>query len=595
MKRRCNLIQSEGGQILIVVIIILMLAAIAMPAILGLTYSSGKKTNINTQKTQVRYAADSGIQDALNRLANLGNGTNPQVPVDIFDSVTYTLGAPALPVSVNGCQVDVTIKREGNVTCGNTTCPTYLITSTGDSTIDPTVTIQALAKLIVTPGIYYTPGEGCVYDSAFDYAVASLGPTGPDFKVNPVTISGNVYSNGPVDFGPGSTVKPDGYHKGDVWANGTVTLNYSISKGSVSISGSVHANSDIIMYDYGAIGGEAYAGGSIQNTGLGSWIGDSAWASGDINVGLNTNGPGVAGSGIAHSTVASGDVHVSGPVINGLLWNVGGNVASNGDVTVDNNGKIAGDVSAHGNVIINGTPMPGEGGAPLFDLTLPEIPTLRPGNVLWWQDFYMNQALSGYQVPPDLPYGLKNTGGDTFTLENGGNVSMGNTYIDGDLEVKNGSTVYLGNDTTVYVTGEVKIDSGSNVMGTGHLVAVGDIYLANNIIGDLTAMPLLMTLGCLQIGNQNQANPGTIYAALYAPNCNIDLKNWNIVNGAIVAQGITGGQGTNISWNPGVRNIPGLPGGDVTDCETEWTSNTLTEMPGVLIEYYKVCDTETCD
>ena len=610
MKRRCNLTQSEGGQILIVVIIILMLAVITIPVILGLTYSSGKKTNINTQKTQVRYAADSGIQDALNRLANLGNGTL-QVPdyssskngngtlVIEGDWVEYTLGAPAATVSVNDCQVDMRIEYEGNST-GN---PRYLITSTGDGTIDPSVTIRALAELITLPGIYYTPGEGCVYDSAFDYAVASLGPTGPEFKTNPPTISGNVYSNGPVDFGPGSIVQPDGYHKGDVWANGTVTLEYSGSKGSVSISGSVHSNGDIEMIgygptdaNYGSIGGDAYGNGSIQATGVGSWIGGSAWASEDINVGLNTHGSEVAGSGIAHSTVASGDVHVSGPVINGLLWNVGGNVASNGDVTVDNSGTIMGDVNVspggtvtHSNGVINGNITYGT-----VTLTLPEIPTLVATDVAWWQNHYMTQALEGYNVPPDEPYGGKYQGG-TFTIGNGGNVSMGNTYIVGDFDVKNGSTVYLGNDTTVYVTGEVNIASDSNVMGTGHLVAVDNMSLANNIIGDSTAMPLLMTLGCLQVGNQQAADPGTIYAALYAPNCNVDLKNWNIVSGAVVAQGITGGQGTNIIWNPGVRNIPGLPGGDVTDCETEWTSNTLTEMPGVLIDYYKVCDTETCD
>ena len=602
MKRRCNLIQSEGGQILIVVIIILMLAAIAMPAILGLTYSSGKKTNINTQKTQVRYAADSGIQDALNRLANLGNGTL-QVPdyssskngngtlVIEGDWVGYTLGAPA-PVSVNDCQVDMRIEYEGN----GTGHPTYLITSTGDSTIDPTVTIQARAKLLTVPGTYYTPGEGCNYTSAFDYAVASLGPTGPDFKTNPVTISGNVYSNGPVDFGAGSTVTPDGYHKGDVWANGPVTLEYSISKGSVSISGSVHANGDIKMIgygptdaNYGSIGGDAYGNGSIQATGVGSWIGGSAWASEDINVGLNTHGSEVAGSGIAHSAVALGDVHVSGPVINGLLWNVGGNVASNGDVTVDNAGTIMGDVNVspdgtvtHSNGIINGDITYGT-----VTLTLPEIPTLVATDVAWWQNYYYTQATTG---PDHVTY----PGG--YTIPQGsGNVSMGNTYIVGDFDVKNGNTVYLGNDTTVYVTGLVMIDSASNVMGTGRLVAVGDITLKNKIVGDPIFMPLLMTLGCLQVFNQQASDPGTLYAALYAPNCNVDLKNWNIVSGAVVAQGITGGQGTNIIWNPGVRNIPGLPGGDVTDCETEWTSNTLTEMPGVLIDYYKVCDTETCD
>jgi cytoskeletal protein CcmA (bactofilin family) len=514
---------------------------------------------------QVLYGADTGIEDALYTLDNLGNGTSPKVPVNKTDDpVTYYL-----PGYTNESEVKVTIDKDGN--------GTYLITSTGTNTQNRKVTVQVhvqLAPKQIPVGPIYVPGEGNVSTSPFDYAMASLDPTtGPDFKTHPPNIKGDVYSNGPIDFGSGAIVQSDGYHAGNVWAKGTVTM-----ESGVSIAGSVHSGGDIIMQGTASIGISAYAEGSIQATGATSWIQESAGAYGAINV--------QNGSGIGHSTVAYGDIHVSGP-LSGWGFNVGGNVASNDNIAVDNNGKIVGNAAAGGTVTTNsggnigGTIAPP--GQPQFTLTLPEIPTLVAQDVAYWQNKYKTEAMTG---PGHVTYG------DYTTSGNPKHVDFGNTYITGNLNVKNGYTIHLQSDTTVYVEGWVDIKSGANIMGTGKLVAVGDINLFNNLVGDANAMPLLMTLGCLNM--QNNCN---IYAVLYAPNCSVDVQNWDSLTGSLVAQNISAGQGFKATWTPAVANIPGLPGGNVTQGNGTWIpveQPPLIEYTGVHIDYYKVCDDETC-
>ena len=565
MKKRSNLIQSEGGQILIFVIIIMMLAVLIIPAILGLTYSSAKTTNIRTERMQVLYGADTGIEDALYTLDKLGNGTSPKVPENINDPpVTYYL-----PGYTNESEVKVTIDKDGN--------GTYLITSTGTNTQNRKVTVQVhvtVAPKQVPVASIYKPGEGNVSTSPFEYAVACLDPfSGPDFKTHPPIISGDVYSNAPIDFGSGAKVQADINHAGNVWAKGTVTL-----ESGVSIEGSVHSGGDIILQGTASIGISAYAAGSIQATGTASWIQESAGAYGAINV---QNGAGVGHSIIGNGSVAGADIHVSGP-LSGWGFNVGGDVASNHNITVDNNGKVIGNAAAGGTVTTNsggnigGTIAPP--GQPQFTLTLPEIPTLVAQDVEYWQNKYKTEAKTGVTIP----------GGNYGP----GNLYWGNTYVTGDIVLKSNTNLYLGNNTTVYVEGSVVIQNKANVLGTGKLVAVGNIGLFNNLIGNQNAMPLIMTLGCLEMQNN-----GDLYAVLYAPNCNVDLQNWNAVTGSVVAKKIKGGQGTTITWNPAVRNIPGLPGGNVTEGGGSWIpieQPPLIEYTGVLIDWYKVCDDESC-
>jgi hypothetical protein len=259
---------------------------------------------------------------------------------------------------------------------------------------------------------------------------------------------------------------------------------------------------------------------------------------------------------------------------------VGGNVSSNQNITVDNNGKIIGDVSAagtvtHTNGVINGTITQG---APPFTLTLPEIPTLVAQDVPYWQNLYKTEAQAGGTIFGD------------YTPPKG-DVYLGPKYIIGNVDMKNATVLHL--TGTVYVEGWVSIKSKANIVGNGKLVAVGDIDLFNKLIGDPDSMPLLMTLGCF-----NMQNNGDLYAALYAPYCSIDVQNWNTVTGTVVAESVIGGQGFTANWDPKVRDIPGLPGGNVTEGNGTWIpveQRPIIEYRGVLMDYYKVCDTESCD
>src|SRR4030042_3288535 len=111
MKKKFNLMQGEGGQIFIFSIIIMMMAALIIPPILGLTYSSGQTVNIRKERMQVLYTADTGIQDALYTLDNLGNGTSLKVPADIGTETWY-------PLTVKQSDLDsdagVKIEKDGN-------------------------------------------------------------------------------------------------------------------------------------------------------------------------------------------------------------------------------------------------------------------------------------------------------------------------------------------------------------------------------------------------------------------------------------------------------------------------------------------------
>ena len=568
MKKKSNLLQSESGQMLIIVIIVLTLAALVLPSIVGLTYSSVNATNIRTEKMQILYAADSGIEDALLTLDKLGNGTDPgKVPEEIGHEKTYnlTVTQSGLPVYVT-----VTIYKDGN--------GTYLITSTANNWDERKVTVQAHVHAGPKNLTIYQPGKGNVSTSPFDYALASLGSGPIDFAgVHAPTIKGDIYSNGPIDFPSGSQVLPDEFHEGNVWANGTV----NIGSGSL-ISGSVHSAGDITLGDGAFIAIDAYANGNIHVTGIASEISGSAAAYGAINVRISDT-KATFGSDIGNSTVANGDIYVSGPVSSGG-FNIGGNVASNQNVIVDNYGVITGNVSAAGSVTHSQGNITGTitDGADEFILTLDEIPTLVANDVEEWRLQYLEES----QATPQI---------GTYPPIKGTVNYYGPIYIFGDLDLQQGTTIYL--TGTVYVTGKLTVNEGCNILGSNKLVA-GSIDLKTKVIGNETQMPLLMSLGELTLANipasQKWQNIGILNAVLYAPYDIVDISNWYSVNGSIVAQGIVGQQGLKIAWQDEVRNIPGLPGGNVTQEEGGWNPVQELQYVGVYIDWYKVCDNENC-
>ena len=95
MRNRLNPRKGQAGQILIFVTIVLALAAIIMPSVLTLASASHRSTQINKEKTQQFYAADTGVEDALHKI---GNGN-------------FTLGNYTIPGDVNGYNVEVRIEE----------------------------------------------------------------------------------------------------------------------------------------------------------------------------------------------------------------------------------------------------------------------------------------------------------------------------------------------------------------------------------------------------------------------------------------------------------------------------------------------------
>ncbi len=94
MRNRLNLKKGQAGLILIFVTIVLALAAIIIPSVLTLTNASHRSAQINKEKTQQFYAADTGVEDALHKM---GNGT-------------FTTGNYIITGGVNGYDVAVSIE-----------------------------------------------------------------------------------------------------------------------------------------------------------------------------------------------------------------------------------------------------------------------------------------------------------------------------------------------------------------------------------------------------------------------------------------------------------------------------------------------------
>jgi cytoskeletal protein CcmA (bactofilin family) len=579
MGKKSRLLQGEGGQVLILTVIVMMLAALIIPPILGLTYSSAQTTNIRKERMQVLYAADTGIQVALYKLDNLGNGTHPDVPDDIgtYRNFALTVEQSGLPVNVG-----VKIYKDGN--------DTYTITSTASNWDNRKVTVQArvhLSTVQKTVGPVYKPGEGNVSTSPFEYALAVLGDQGLLVNKKAAVISGDVFSNGPVDLYENSKIQPDPYgHAGNLWAKGSVIL-----RSGVSISGSVHAEGDIILYDGAFIGGSAYATGSIYLNGTAK-IQGGAGAYGSINVTTVYDKKAVFGSGIGNSSVAYGDIRVSGPA-SSWGFNVGGDVASNQNIIVDNNGVVIGDASAAGTVTVaSGGVVQGDitSGAPEFTLILDEVPTLVSNDPYYWQQLYKDEAMYG----PGSQH-IESVAGPPPIVYNNVDLYWGNTYVKDDLELKNKVNLYVMGNTTVYVEGSLWVKSGCNIIGNGKVVVRDNIYLYNNVLGAPDSMPLLMA--CCPSGTINVQNWADLWAVLYAPCGGITLQNGAGVVGSLVAQGLESMKEFNPTWVEEVRDIPGLPGGNVTGTEGSWVpveQPPVIEYKGVVIDYYIVCENEDC-
>ena len=569
MRNRCRFGKSESGQILIWVIALMGLAALVISPFLASAYSTLHTSAVRQERMQELYAADTGIEDALQWLISEGNNItitkpgNPTLPPGNSSTappVTYTLSD-----AVNNCQVDVTVERD--VMRGNYTYFVYAtatnkdnrahvtvkvrVSPTGDWTTWSTKTLPPVAK-----------EQGNVSNNPFSYAMGSL-LGGSEVELKQSDVTGDVYVNGPLNLIGGNN-KVDG----NVYSVGDLTLSEgSIVTGNASVTGNLLLEQQSI-------------------------IEENAWGNQSITVN--------SGNGIWGDAYAQNDINVQAGAIKGSAW-------TNNDLNVTSTINQ----SAYSNNDINGIGTI-EGWAYYLHVLQPSVHVWNSAPLT--KDVHVPQPLMPqFGTPPSSPgavyYGNATTGPGHETLtgnqliKNNESVSLGPCLIEGNLEVKGTLTL----SGTVYVTGTIKLDNGcivttptGNTATPAVLVGDGAVTINGNVNAQVDrAMPLIMSV----TSDITCWNNSVVYAALYAPNGKVWVHNGAYVDGAIVAQQITNIKDTGshaqkrstVVYNAAVKNIPGLPYATVEEPgETEWDYPTEpvpnTQPFGVNVDSYIVLE-----
>ena len=159
--KRLKLGREKGQIALITVLILLSATAVLVVAISALTFNEIKKLNNIVRSAQSYYAAEGGIEDAILRLQNRMDYTNPY---------TLTVGDGSTQVEITGSANQPTVTSRGNVD-------------------------NRIRKLQV--GLQ---ASSTATNIAFNYGV-QVGYGGLHMDNNSAVV-GNVYSNGPITSGP---------------------------------------------------------------------------------------------------------------------------------------------------------------------------------------------------------------------------------------------------------------------------------------------------------------------------------------------------------------------------------------------------------
>jgi cytoskeletal protein CcmA (bactofilin family) len=142
MKKRMSFLHNERGNVLVFVLVVLVVASLALPAFLKLSFESLRSTYRSQDEMQQFYAADLGVEDALFRLGD----ESFVVPM------SYELE------DVNGYDVNVCITKDEE--------GTYVVISTAikdnepDATVETEVSMYQLAVACGDYGSLSEPGEG---------------------------------------------------------------------------------------------------------------------------------------------------------------------------------------------------------------------------------------------------------------------------------------------------------------------------------------------------------------------------------------------------------------------------------------------------
>jgi hypothetical protein len=141
-----------------------------------------------------------------------------------------------------------------------------------------------------------------------------------------------------------------------------------------------------------------------------------------------------------------------------------------------------------------------------------------------------------------------------------GTGSYGPKYITGNLKVSAGATVTL--TGTIYVEGTIDVGKDGNFIGSGNIVAVGDIGLEKTVGYGTDGESIIYSVnGSIDFRKECDAT-----ALIYAPKGNISFKKEATINGSVVCGGemtisdITADKEFSITYNPDYMDTMELPG-----------------------------------
>ena len=195
------------------------------------------------------------------------------------------------------------------------------------------------------------------------------------------------------------------------------------------------------------------------------------------------------------------------------------------DVSISIGSTVDGDVQYGGNLDNNGS-ITGD----VINETMDYFPTTEQLSTFYWKDVEDGTVINESSLDigsgtPESPYliGPAYTTGD-LTIKGSGVARLdGTLYVQGTLIFLPGNTLIL-NNQAIYAEGDLELRPGNTVMGSGSIIAEGDIDFSPNIDSSPDDFILVLSLE----GSIN-ANPGgSFYGSLVAaedinlqPNCEI--------------------------------------------------------------------------
>lgn len=167
-------------------------------------------------------------------------------------------------------------------------------------------------------------------------------------------------------------------------------------------------------------------------------------------------------------------------------------------------------------------------------------------------------------TPEDLPAGAVSWTDKTselVMLSNGQTVNLGAGEYSADaIDISNNSTVNITGDVVIYVEGTTTASNNSTLsINSGASLTIyagGDIDLSNNSTNNVDNTPSSFIIyglaGCDSIDLSNNSDT---YAAIYAPNADIDAGNNADFYGALVGATITVGNNARVHYDEDLQDI----------------------------------------